>query len=242
MEMTDVNLGSVPDDLYTAYYGDPHREKKRVITARQTMQHLSELISWPVESFVDVGAGQGSLVEEIYRADAAKKIVALEISASGIDAINQRALPNVIIKKFDGYRAPCADKEFELAACVHVLEHVEHERVFLSEIKRISKRAVIEVPLECNTHLRRNIKTMRPFGHLNFYTVGTLTNLLETCGIKVLKLNVTDTTAEYEEHLNPRLGRIKHLIRSSAHKLAPNIATSYLTFFATVLCDCGESS
>ena len=96
---------------------------------------------------VDVGAGQGSFVELLWQSGLADQITALEISLTGIEAISSRALQGVEVVKFDGYSVPVEDKRFDLAFSMHVLEHVEHERAFLKEIKRIAKRAIIEVPL-----------------------------------------------------------------------------------------------
>lgn len=153
--MASVQVGTNIQHLYKGYYGDSALEKKRAITARETLAHIRALVDGPVESLVDVGAGQGSLVELVSKAGLAKTITALEISDSGMEVTAQRGLPNLTIKKFDGYRSDCHDKEFELAACVHVLEHVEHERALLHEIKRISRPAVIEVPLENNLNLQK---------------------------------------------------------------------------------------
>lgn len=236
--MSSVQLGGDLQDLYENYYGDDFVEKKRVITAMQSLAHIRNLVPETVNSIVDVGSGQGSLVEMISKAGMANRITALEISASGVEITANRNLANVTAKKFDGYTAPCQDKEFDLAVCIHVLEHVEHERAFLREIKRISRRAIVEVPLECNLNFRKNREIMREYGHINFYTQGTFQNLLETSGLKVTRLGILDYTVDYMKFIDSRFGGIKHFVRGAALHLWPSVAAQKFNYLGVALCEC----
>jgi ubiquinone/menaquinone biosynthesis C-methylase UbiE len=175
---------------------------------------------------VDVGAGQGSFVELLANSGRARQITALEISATGIEAISARKLKGVDVVKFDGYAIPSADKEFDLAISMHVLEHVEHERAFLKEIGRVARRAIIEVPLDLTFDMKRKIPV-------------TFRNLLETSGLTVEKLEVHDTTLAYEKHMSPRFGLLRHAVRKSLLTLLPAAAQMRFTYLATALCDCG---
>ena len=62
------------------------------------------------------------------------------------------------IKQFDGYNLPYDDNQFDLAICSHVVEHVEHPRKLLSEIKRISKNQVFEIPIDFSLRVDRRFK------------------------------------------------------------------------------------
>lgn len=83
---------------------------------------------------------------------------------------------------FDGYHIPHSDKSFDLGLAIHVVEHVEHERMFLMEAARVCKQLYIEVPLEHTRNLNRAIRMSGPYGHINFYTPLTFENLLNTSG------------------------------------------------------------
>lgn len=225
--------------MYEGYYGDSKLDEKRRITAEMSIRHVTALTGWSaLGSVVDVGAGQGSFVELLSKSGLARQITALEISLTGIEAISERHLPGVEVLKFDGYAMPGADKEFDLAVSIHVLEHVEHERAFLKEIKRIARRAIIEVPLELTINMEKKIPTSRAHGHINLYTATTFRNLLETSGLIVTQLDVHDTTLAYERHMNPRFGPVKHLIRKAGLALTPGLAQQRFTYLATALCEC----
>ncbi len=225
--------------MYEGYYGDSKLDEKRRIAAAMSLSHVTALTgSGDMGNVVDVGAGQGSFVELLSISGLARQVTALEISLTGIEAISQRGLEGVEVLKFDGYMIPAEDKQFDLAFSIHVLEHVEHERAFLKEIKRIAKRAIVEVPLELTVDMKRKIPISRAHGHINLYTATTFRNLLETSGLAVDQLHVHDTTLAYEKHMSPRFGAVKHVIRGAALRLWPALAQIRFTYLATALCDC----
>jgi ubiquinone/menaquinone biosynthesis C-methylase UbiE len=224
---------------YENYYGDANLDLKRKISAEMSKDHVMSLVGrGPFSKVVDIGAGQGSLVELLAESKFADSITALEISTTGVDAISRKRLPTVNILRFDGYTMPGGDKEFDLALCMHVLEHVEHERAFLREIKRIAKRLVIEVPLDLTAGLARKLPLCRAQGHINLYTAATFRNILTTSGLSVARLVVQDTSLAYEKHMHPRSGSLRHALRKSLLATAPSLAQMRFTYLATALCDC----
>jgi ubiquinone/menaquinone biosynthesis C-methylase UbiE len=235
-----MSLSQPYQDMYEGYYGaDAGLERKRAITAQDSYAHICRLVGDEhFGSIVDVGAGQGSLAEQLSRHGRADRIAALEISGSGLEAINRRALPQVEVVRFDGYTTAYPDKQFDLAVSFHVIEHVEHERLFLRELKRISKRAIIEAPLELTLFPNKNMAVMAPFGHINSYTVETFRQKLETSGLKPLKINVCTYSLEYDLAVSGRFAAAKNFIRRNALKLAPKLARMSFVYLATALCDC----
>ena len=118
-------------DLYDNYYTEAVA-KKRAIAAIQSVDHLEALAGGNLGSVIDVGSGDGAVLQELDRRGSATTIDAVEISASGIERINSRHLASLrSVKSFDGYTIPFPDKTFDTAIAIHVLEHVEHERLFL---------------------------------------------------------------------------------------------------------------
>ncbi len=139
-------------ELYAGYYADPHGglATKRALAAADSLQHIRQLLDgYNPETIIDVGAGNGSVLEALQHSDLGNRLIAVEISASGIADIKARQLPKLIdVQLFNGYEIPYGDGAFDLAIAIHVLEHVEHERVLLRELRRVAKRIIVEVPLE----------------------------------------------------------------------------------------------
>jgi ubiquinone/menaquinone biosynthesis C-methylase UbiE len=233
----DENLQS----LYNDYYHDNHRTLvKRELTALDTIQHIQSVCDISrMQKVLDVGAGEGSLLECLAKLDCELELYGVEISASGIDTIKSKEISKVVeVLQFDGYKIPYPDKYFDLAICIHVLEHVEHERVFIRELNRVASRVIIEVPLEHTMRVSRAIKGGKLHGHINFYTVDTLLNVVETCSMKVLKYKVLTFSQDFERFLYGTFkGFIKNRIRSIFLSLFPKLAPNIMVYFCILLCE-----
>lgn len=226
-------------DMYEDYYADGAVAEKRAIAARQSLGHILKIAPGRTfDKMIDIGAGEGAVLSELSASGIAKSLAAVEISKSGIDAIRARKLPSLsAVDQFDGYKIPHPDKSFDLALAIHVLEHVEHERMFLYEAKRVSKKLYIEVPLELTKDLDKSIRMSGPYGHINFYTPGSFENLLKTCGFKVERLMVFPHDIEYEQYLAGKAkGWLKYQIRQNFLKIAPKRATRSMVYMAGALC------
>jgi ubiquinone/menaquinone biosynthesis C-methylase UbiE len=225
-------------DFYDGYYNDAVAAK-RTITATQTVDHLEQLGGKALGHVLDVGAGDGAVLQEIERRRIASKLDAVEISSSGIDLVASRRLSLLnAVQSFDGYKLPFDDKSFDTAIAIHVLEHVEHERLFLNELKRVSKRVFVEVPLEHTFRLQRSIAIGKPFGHINHYTFDRFLNLLDTCGLKPVTASIFTNSLPYETFVGGKtVGSLKHIIRSTMLKVAPSIAPKMFVYLGAAMCE-----
>jgi SAM-dependent methyltransferase len=223
--------------FYDGYYTDAVATK-RIIAAVQSVDHLQAMAGDKLGSLLDVGSGEGAVLAEINRRGLATSMDAVEISASGIERINARKLPNLrSVQSFDGYKLPFPDKAFDTAIAIHVLEHVEHERLFLRELARVAKQVFIEVPLEHTFRLKRSIAMGKPFGHINHYTNDRFLSVLETSGLTPTGSRVFSNSLPYETFLAGRAkGTIKHAIRSGAVRLAPSLAPKLFVYLGAALC------
>jgi hypothetical protein len=68
-----------------------------------------------------------------------------------------------------------------------VLEHVEHERMLLRELRRVAKMCLIEVPKDYRFGVDKRLNHFLAYGHINMYTPTLLRYLLLTEGFKVEK-------------------------------------------------------
>jgi SAM-dependent methyltransferase len=226
-------------DLYDGYYGGSRDTIKRSIAAKDAFDHIRLVSGGCLGRTVDVGAGDGALLALLSQSTLASELHGLEISASGIDKIQERSLQLLkSVRQFDGYSMPYPDQSFDTALCTHVLEHVEHERLFLRELARISKVIILEVPLEHGFRIAKSIRVSGPYGHINFYTPETFLALLRSVGLHPVKHRVLTSSLQYEQFLYGRLkGAIRNKLRRWALKIAPGIATQLLTYILIVRCE-----
>lgn len=100
------------------------------------------------ESILDVGAGEGFVLEKLRKGKIGKKLEGIEYMDEAIE-LGKKTNPQVKIKKGDIYKLPYKDNSFELIICTEVMEHLEDPKLALAELKRVtSKYVVLSVPNE----------------------------------------------------------------------------------------------
>jgi ubiquinone/menaquinone biosynthesis C-methylase UbiE len=157
---------------------------------------------------LEVGAGDGSILHFLDKANFGSEIYALEIADTGVERIRNRKLKNLkAVDSFDGYKISYPDGHFDLVILAHVLEHVEHERILLRELKRVARYVVIEVPLDYRFGVDKRMKHFLNYGHINMYTPTLIRFLLQTEGLEIVadKTSLTPTaTIKFNEFENKK--------------------------------------
>ncbi|MER9232107.1 class I SAM-dependent methyltransferase [Mesorhizobium sp. M0622] len=225
--------------IYDDYYADGKVAAKREIASNQSIGHIEAIVhGQSFDKILDIGAGEGAVLDKLSKKGLGKTLGAVEISTSGVEAIKARKIINLAsLDIFDGYHIPHPDKSFDLGLAIHVVEHVEHERMFLAEAARVCKKLYVEVPLEHTRDLSKAIRMSGPYGHINFYTTQTFENLLTTSGLKVERLKVFVHDLAYEQHLaGTTKGWVKHRLRTEFLRFAPNMAMRWMAYMAGALC------
>ncbi|MCY1530635.1 methionine biosynthesis protein MetW [compost metagenome] len=160
---------------------------------------------------LEVGAGDGSILHYLNEWHFGKNLYALEIAESGVALIKERQLSNLKeVQTFDGYQIPYPDNHFDLVILAHVLEHVEHERLLIRELKRVARYIVIEVPKDYRYGVDRRIKHFLDYGHINMYTPTLLRFLLKSEGLEIIADKCSLTTPEvnyFNEFINRKAPR-----------------------------------
>lgn len=179
----------------------------RMLGAKYKAQNIVEVCgAIKPRTVLEVGAGDGSILHYLDEWNFAPELHAVEIAQSGVDLILERKLQHLKTAQiFDGYKLPFKDNSFDLIILAHVLEHVEHERLLLRELKRVANYVVIEVPKDYRFGVDNRMKHFLDYGHINMYTPTSLRFLLKSEGFEILadKLSMTSPeTIKFNEFVN----------------------------------------
>lgn len=221
---------------YAGYYDDGQSEWRRLgaIDKADNIARLSG--SSPHATVLEIGAGEGSVVQRLSETGFGDTLHALEISESGVEAIRARQIERLVdVRLFDGYTLPYERKQFDLAILSHVLEHVEYPRRLLHEAVRVARLVFIEVPLEDTFRLTGDF-VPDAVGHINFYSMKTFRRLIQTCGLEILQQRVSNPgRGVYEFRLGKR-GLVTYWIKQLTSRVTPRLASAVWTYHGSLLC------
>lgn len=206
-EMLSEEVKTAYDDFYTT-----NDVAWRMLGAKYKAQNIVDVCKGiNPKKVLEVGAGDGSILHYLNEWNFAEELYALEIAQSGVDKINERKLSNLKeAQTFDGYKIPYADDSFDLIILAHVLEHVEHERILIRELKRVAKHIVIEVPKDYRFGVDKRMKHFLDYGHINMYTPTSLRFLLKSEGLELVEDKISMTKPEvnyFNEFINKKANK-----------------------------------
>lgn len=180
---------AVNQNLQEAYNDQYSSESAiwRGLGAKQKFQNILDITAGKsFQKVLEVGAGDGSILKLLSENNFANELHAVEISESGVNQIKAKNIERLkSVQIFDGYSLPFADKSFDLVILSHVLEHVEHERILLREIHRVTQSLVLEVPKDYRFGAEHKLAHFLSYGHINLYTPTSLKFLLMTENFKI---------------------------------------------------------
>jgi SAM-dependent methyltransferase len=193
-------------------------------------------------STLDVGCGDGALLDELAGRGFGGRLTGAEISAPA--AAIARSRPAIeSVARFDGERLPFADASHDLGVLSHVLEHVPQPATVLAEVARVCRAVVFEVPLEDNLSARRGTKRAhaREIGHLHRLDRRSARLIAGDAQLRV--------AAELEDPLPLEVQRFfasgrwaslaaltKWAVRGGLHTAAPPLARRLFTLHYACLC------
>jgi hypothetical protein len=233
--MTTPGVDPQLQNNYDAYYQEDISQW-RALGAIDKADNIRGLCSaYPHSTVLEIGAGEGSVLQRLATGGFGQRHFALEISASGVERIRARQIPSLVeCRQFDGYRVPYADASFDLAVLTHVVEHVEHPRLLINEAARVADYVFIEVPLEHNGRLPQDF-VWDSVGHINFYSAQTIRLLVQSCGHEVLEQRQTHPArAQYRYRFGAR-GTAIHLLKDVMLRALPSVAQNLWTYHSSLL-------
>lgn len=177
-------------DCYDKQYSHGTISEWRMLGAKykaERIQSLCKKNNFAPRNILEIGSGDGAILTQLDRLGLCANLHGLEISDSACKLSNSLNIPSVTnITLYDGIKIPYSDDHFDMVVLSHVLEHVEHERILLREIKRVSKNLIIEVPIDFRPFADKNYKHFLSYGHINMYSPTTLRFLLLGEGFNII--------------------------------------------------------
>ena len=185
---------------------------------------------------VEIGCGDGAIIQELARRGFGQSYVGYEVSDSGVRQARERAYAKPSrFELFDGTRLPAEDKTFDLAIVSHVLEHLEEPRQLLKEAARLANYVCVEVPLELNLRTRRDFR-WTSVGHINLYNPVVIRHLLQSTGLQVLVEQVTCPGRPVFTFQSPRIrGSLHWAAKAMLLRVAPFVAWRLFTYHGSLL-------
>jgi ubiquinone/menaquinone biosynthesis C-methylase UbiE len=211
--MVDGRKIAVADSIQSVYeeeeYSDREIEWREIAGKHKAENILSVCRTHEFNKVLECGAGDGSILQFLDNANLFQELSAIEISDNAINQIKNRKLTKLKdIRKFNGYEIPYGDKQFDMAYCSHVIEHVEHPRILLRELKRVSNYQVFEVPLDYLIDVDSKVELFLSYGHINIFTPSLFKFLLKSEGyliVEELFSHMTDDVLRFNWYRNLKL-------------------------------------
>ncbi len=148
--------------------------------SRHTRRLIWKLIAdLEFRSVLDVGCGQGSLLEELARRRPGVELAGVDISARAVELANRR-LPDASFSVLDLTKG-ALDRRFDLVICSDVLEHIEDDRAALHNMRKMTGRWCLVATLQG----RMREFERRRVGHVRNYRRGELREKMEEAGFVV---------------------------------------------------------
>jgi SAM-dependent methyltransferase len=191
MSSTSVTVdreGTVTGNTYNKY-GSTNPVVRRLMSGFE--RTLDELFTQAApQSILDVGCGEGVLVEKWARRLGDKRVVGIDLEDETLQAEwEQRQAPNLEYRVMKAENLPFADGEFDMATAIEVLEHVPDPAHTVAEMARAANRwLLVSVPRE---PLWRGLNMARGAylrdlgntpGHLNHWSKRSFVSLLSRHG------------------------------------------------------------
>jgi ubiquinone/menaquinone biosynthesis C-methylase UbiE len=221
---------------YDAYY-DGKSEWRRLGALDKARNIQSLCADIRHRKVLEIGAGEGSILQVLSDEGFAESLYALEISESAVRVIRERNLAALQeCRLFDGYAVPYGDKEFDLVILSHVLEHLEYPRRLLYEAARVAHHVFIEVPLEDTSRQKADF-VFDAVGHINDFSMRSIRRFVQSCRMRVISQRTTNNSLPvYIFQFGKCGGLARYVIKRTLLRLVPGLASRVYTYNSSLLC------
>jgi ubiquinone/menaquinone biosynthesis C-methylase UbiE len=227
MTQADTSIVAVYDHHY-ASNSTVEKEWTELGSYSRLHNTLKVIKDHQFDSTIDVGAGDGMVLQRLSQSEKFGNLNAVEISEAAAETIKSLPIPRLKeVKTFDGYNIPFQSNSFDLATCYHVIEHVEHPRLLLREIARISRYQVFEIPLDYRPGIDSNIDRLMAYGHISVYTPSLFRFLLKSEGFSIISEHFSDNSWQSQKfmitHSKKSINKDLRLFKAQLSNLKRNL-------------------
>lgn len=171
--MTKTRERIIPEDFKT--------KEEFLIFLRHSFEYMSAKEKLPPDSFIlEFGCGEGYGTN--FLSKSVKKIIGIDIDRNTINSASDKyGSENCIFQQFDGIKIPYGNNTFDAVVSFHVIEHVQDDLSFISEIYRVLKKEgtlIIATPNK-TYRVKKNGKFINEF-HLREYFSNELKQVLQS--------------------------------------------------------------
>ncbi len=155
------------------YYNDYFKNNEwTLLWAKYKSKNIIDLLEEKEYiNILEVWSGNWSVMEYYSKDNRIINIYWIDISNGWIKQTLNKNIPKVIeIKEYDWYSIPYWDDFFDLVICTHVIEHVEHPRMILREMQRVSKEFIFEIPIDFSFFVHKKLDYFLDYWHINIFT------------------------------------------------------------------------
>lgn len=168
------------DQLWQTGWGDANKRGPFHRHLRRLIMSLIRPLNF--KSVLDVGCGQGVLLDELRAEFPQIAVNGTEISELGLE-VARKTLPDGRFWSLDAAKE-CLPEQFDLVICSEVLEHIPDDVSAIKHLAQMTGRyLIISTP---QGRMRRFEPEM--VGHVRNYAHGELVRKLEQSGMRVLKV------------------------------------------------------
>jgi ubiquinone/menaquinone biosynthesis C-methylase UbiE len=145
------------EEAYSTH--DERNQRWRSLVASQNIKSILRLVEQGKlrpQRVIDVGCGDGSLLDQMSGHGVAESFVGYEIAPSAVEFAQGRSIAGVErVELFDGRRLPEPDRSFDLGVLNFVLEHTSHPGELLRETSRVASTVLVSIVLDDTLSARR---------------------------------------------------------------------------------------
>ncbi len=220
---------------YDSFYDGQSEWRK--IGAHDKMQNILSLCSaLPHEKVLEIGCGEGAILQQMSDHAFSKNLHGVDISESGVASVRGRKIEGLQeVQVYDGYHLPYEDGAMDLVILSHVLEHVEYPRMLLREASRIGRYLFIEVPLEHKWGLGDYVDD--GVGHINAYSRFGVRREVQTSGLRILDDALTIPSYAQHTFHGGKKGALQYWIKRIGLSCAPAVASQMFCYYYAVVCE-----
>jgi len=195
-------MSKLLSSFYDQYHQKNHRYASVISRHNFTYWYILKFLHHPLlgalqnKKVLDVGCGVGTLA--LYLSQYAKAVVGIDVSPRAISlarsAQQQCGIKNIIFREGE---LRDFSSDFDLVLCTEVIEHIADDRTFAQLLaSNLRKDGYLLLTTPNSKNVLNEIGYYKKFdvevGHLRRYTKASLTELLESVGLTVEKIDLVE--------------------------------------------------